>query len=377
MKPLITAFRHILSGCLVFTMGVSFSTPLVYSTTADRILTAVQKNYSVLGVENRVLPPDIDGVMPAVPMAGDPPIANDDSLTVLEGGTAIELDGGNDSVLDNDFEDDIYEFLTASIDTPPAHGNLTLYLEGTFRYTHDGSETTRDSFRYVADDGQLADFAKVTITINPVNDPPIAVEDSFIALEDTELTVEAPGVLLNDSDAEEDPLTANLFPESTHDDLTLNDDGSFSYMPPQDFVGVAQFTYRADDGADHSNVVTLTITVQEVDDEPPFISWISPAIGEDTWIDVGTQIYPLEVEVLDNVRVASVRFRRWEPTTSEWVLIGSVNSAPFRFDLDTSTLNIGFTQITAEAIDTNGNRSEAYIFLRRWGSLIYLPVVSR
>ena len=44
----------------------------------------------------------------------------------------------------------------------------------------------KNSFRYIASDGQLADFANVTITIHPVNDPPIAIEDSFIAFEDTQ-----------------------------------------------------------------------------------------------------------------------------------------------------------------------------------------------
>jgi len=296
---------------------------------------------------------------------------------VLEGGTATELDGGDDSVLDNDFEDDIYELLTASIDTPPANGFLTLNLEGTFSYTHNGTETTTDSFIYEASDGDLTDTATVNITITPVNDPPSVMEDSFIALEDTKLSVEAPGVLANDSDAEGDPLSASLFPESTHDELTLKPDGSFSYIPPQDFIGNVQFFYRASDSVDYSNIVTLTIKVLDVDEEPPFISWVSPAIGEDNWIDIGNQIIPLEVEVVDNVEVAEVNFRRWEPSIREWVDIGSVSSAPFRFYLDTSTLNIGFNQVTAEAIDTTGNHSEVFIFLRRWGGLVYLPVVFR
>jgi hypothetical protein len=107
---------------------------------------------------------------------------------------------------------------------------------------------------------------------------------------------------------------------------------------------------------------------------------MSPHIEEHGYIDVGTRVYPLEVDVSDNVEVEVVNFRRWDPTvepSGDWVFLGSVSSPPFRLDLDTSTLHLGFNQITAEAYDTSGNYSESYIFLKRWGGLVYLPLVSR
>ena len=159
--------------------------------------------------------------------------------------------------------------------------------------------------------------------------------------------------------------------------LELKNNGSFTYTPPQDYIGTASFTYKAYDGELYSNVATVTITVGE-DDEPPTISWLSPSIDEDAWIDVGTQIYPLEVKVLDNVEVAVVNFRRWEPSVGsngDWVYLGSVSS-PFRLDLDTSTINLGFNQITAEAFDSSSNFSELNIFLSEVGGLIHMPVVS-
>jgi len=477
MNPLLSGFRQILSGCLVFTLGVSISTPLIYPNTADQIHSAGKTNFSIMDVENSALPPEIEAVMPALPMAGDPPEAYDDSLTVLEGGTATTLDGGASSVLTNDFEDDIYETLTASIDTPPANGNLTLNTEGTFSYTHYGTETTTDSFIYIASDGVLTDTATVNIDITPVNDPPVANNDSIAVLEggfttklvsgatsvqandidpdstlnitlsmdvshgtltlnpdgtfryqhngsesiidyfnynasdgeytdttevsivitpvndapvaehdtyntlkDTRLYVKAPGLLANDSDVEADPLFANLATDVSRGELTLNGNGSIAYDPPKDFIGTVQFTYQAFDGELLSNVVTATITVLEKDDEPPTISWMSPYIKEGEYADVVTQIFPLEVDVLDNVEVEVVNFKRWEPSLGEngdWIFLGSVSSAPFRLDLDTSTINLGFNQITAEAYDTSGNYAESYIFLRRWQGLIYLPAVSR
>ena len=51
-------------------------------------------------------------------------------------------------------------------------------------------------------------MATVSLTINAVNDPPVAANDSYSTNEDTTLTVTAPGVLANDTDADGDPLTA-------------------------------------------------------------------------------------------------------------------------------------------------------------------------
>jgi VCBS repeat-containing protein len=58
--------------------------------------------------------------------------------------------------------------------------SFTLNSDGSFNYTHDGSETTVDSFTYHANDGTSdSNIATVTITINPINDPPVANDDSY------------------------------------------------------------------------------------------------------------------------------------------------------------------------------------------------------
>src|SRR5437867_1433618 len=90
-----------------------------------------------------------------------------------------------------------------------------------------------DSFTYKASDGQAqSGVATVTITVTPVNDAPVAAnDDSYTTPEDTQLTVSAPGVLANDSDVDGDALSAVLVSNPTHGTLTLNGDGSFTYMP--------------------------------------------------------------------------------------------------------------------------------------------------
>jgi hypothetical protein len=100
----------------------------------------------------------------------DPPIANDDGPYTIEEGGSI---AGEFNVLDND-SDPEGQALTAVLVDPPLNSSLfELRPDGTFDYTHDGFETTEDSFTYRASDGVLqSDAATVSITITPVNDPP-------------------------------------------------------------------------------------------------------------------------------------------------------------------------------------------------------------
>jgi VCBS repeat-containing protein len=75
------------------------------------------------------------------------------------------------------------------------------------------------------------------------------------------LVVAAPGVLSNDSDGDHEPLSAVLDSPPRHGTLTLNGDGSYTYVPDMDYVGTDSFTYRASDGIDESDVATVTISI--------------------------------------------------------------------------------------------------------------------
>lgn len=98
---------------------------------------------------------------------------------------------------------------------------------------------------------------------------PIAMDDSFSTNEDTMLNVAAPGVLDNDSDNENDTLTATIVSGPSNAlSFTLNPDGSFSYTPATNFNGQDSFTYKATDGSSESNVATVTINVNAVNDAP-------------------------------------------------------------------------------------------------------------
>jgi VCBS repeat-containing protein len=190
--------------------------------------------------------------------SNDPPIANDDTYTTNEDTVlTVAAPGvlGNDTDAENDP-------LTAVLNTSPGNGSLTLNSNGSFSYTPNANFNGSDSFTYRANDGQSnSNIATVTITVNAVNDPPTAVGDTYSTNQGTTLTVAAPGVLGNDSDAENDPLTAVLNTPPSNGSLTLNSNGSFSYTPNANFNGSDSFTYRANDGQSNSNIATVSLTV--------------------------------------------------------------------------------------------------------------------
>ena len=115
----------------------------------------------------------------------------------------------------------------------------------------------------------LTDPPAITIpVVEPGNNPPVANDDAYVTDEDTTLAVTAPGVLGNDSDTDSDPLTAVLVSGPSSGLLTLNVDGSFTYTPSANFNGIDSFTYKANDGALDSNIATVTIDVNPVNDAP-------------------------------------------------------------------------------------------------------------
>jgi VCBS repeat-containing protein len=139
---------------------------------------------------------------------------------------------------------------------------LTLNANGSFSYTPVLNYNGSDSFTYKANNGTMdSNAATVTITVNPVNDAPLAAGDAYTAVNGA-LSVTSPGVLSNDTDVEGNTLTAVLVTGPAHGVLVLNANGSFTYTPDAHYTGSDSFTYRANDGTTGSNIVTVIITQQ-------------------------------------------------------------------------------------------------------------------
>lgn len=116
--------------------------------------------------------------------------------------------------------------------------------------------------------GSNGSAANADLTVT--NASPAAVADKYAAAQNTVLTVDAPGVLANDSDADGDTLTAALVVGPAHGSLSLNPDGSFVYTPASGFFGTDTFTYLASDGQ-ASTAATVTITVKQGTDDTIFV----------------------------------------------------------------------------------------------------------
>ncbi len=105
---------------------------------------------------------------------------------------------------------------------------------------------------------------------DPSNTPPVALDDTFLdAVENTFYSVAAPGVLVNDTDADNDPLSAALLQGAAYGTVGLSEDGSFTYDPDDNFHGSDSFTYRAFDGSSYSDPATVTIEVASMEDGAP------------------------------------------------------------------------------------------------------------
>jgi VCBS repeat-containing protein len=189
----------------------------------------------------------------------DAPIAEDQSVTTPEE-TAKAI-----TLVATDIENDP---LTYAIVAQPAHGTVVL-VDNVATYTPALNYTGPDSFTFKANDGMLdSNVATVSITVTPVNDAPVAVDDEYTVAEKDTLTIVAPGVLANDVDVDGDALTAILVDDVSDGTLTLNADGSFTYTPDEYFNGTDSFTYLASDGTLESELAEVVITVTPVNDWP-------------------------------------------------------------------------------------------------------------
>jgi len=187
------------------------------------------------------------------------PIAANDSATTLQD-VAVEIE-----VLNNDTDDNNQlNPATVTVASAPTHGTTSVDSgTGKITYTPDTGYLGADAFMYtVADTGGLVSAAAtVSLDVTNANLPPVVTDDGYTGNQDTPLTIAAPGVLSNDSDPNNDPLTAALATNPSNGTVTLNADGSLTYTPNAGFSGNESFTYVANDGTVNSASATVTLTI--------------------------------------------------------------------------------------------------------------------
>ena len=147
----------------------------------------------------------------------------------------------------------------------PSNGAVTLNEDGTFVFTPNTDFVGDDSFQYVITDanGQTS-TATVSITVEAVNDAPVAIDDVVAAQED--VLLENINVLDNDTDSDGNPLTVTNAVSAAGGVVTINADGTLSYQAPANFTGPDTINYTIDDGAGGTSTAVVNIDVAPVAD---------------------------------------------------------------------------------------------------------------
>jgi VCBS repeat-containing protein len=202
-----------------------------------------------------------------------PPEAVDD-VVVVSKNVAKTLD-----VLANDSDPDGDPLMISGVVSPPQHGSATVIAGSSIVYQPQAGFEGGDAFTYgVADGRGGSDTA--TVTIDVVNDPPVAFSDTITTAENTPYAG-----TLSGSDPNDDPLTFVKVRDPDHGGVTILGDGSFVYTPLTSFGGSDSFTFRVSDGSLESDVATVTIAVSSVND-PPLAAADTFAVDEDTVLSV-------------------------------------------------------------------------------------------
>ncbi|MFC3686716.1 Ig-like domain-containing protein, partial [Hydrogenophaga luteola] len=198
----------------------------------------------------------------------DTPSISDDVATTPED-TPVVID-----VLLNDSDSDGDTLTVTQIDGQAAtvgvpvtvsNGTATLNGDGTITFTPAADYNGPVSFTYTATDGTTPVTANVNVTVTPVNDAPVAVNDSTTTPEDTPVTIL---VRSNDSDVDNDPLTVTSFSDPANGTVTIDGSGNLVYTPDLDFTGTDTFTYVISDGNGGTDTATVTVNVGGINDAP-------------------------------------------------------------------------------------------------------------
>jgi len=121
----------------------------------------------------------------------------------------------------------------------------------------------------------------------PNNRPPIAVNDTLSATEDTTASYTATQLLGNDSDPDNDSIFIASVTRGVGGDVTLNPDGTVTFTPAPNFNGTATFTYTVSDGNLLSAPATVTITVAAVNDPAVIGGTDTGSVTEDLDVTAG------------------------------------------------------------------------------------------
>ena len=191
----------------------------------------------------------------------DAPVAVDDFANTPEETQVLIVVLANDLDVDGDL-------VSVTSVTQPSNGQVNVRTDGSIMYDPDVNFTGTDTFTYTITDGNgLFDTGLVTVVVGPINDDPIARNDTDITLEDKQVNT---NVLANDDDPENEPLVIVSVTQGSNGTVIINGNGNgtIRYTPNPNYNGLDSYTYTVSDGQGGTATATVTITVLPLNDPP-------------------------------------------------------------------------------------------------------------
>ena len=211
----------------------------------------------------------VEGEDDGDPTTNDVSATTDEDTVVTVDLDASEIDGDN------------YSF---AIISQPSNGTLGSINGNQVEYTPSQDWNGTDTFTFEATDdrtGSRSNVATATITVNSVNDAPVANDiTSQVTDENRMMQLD---ITLNATDVEGDALTYSVV--GTNNGTVTVNGATATYTPDSNWNGTDTFTYKANDGTDDSNTATVTVTVNAVNDAP-IANDVSSSMNEDVATDI-------------------------------------------------------------------------------------------
>ncbi|MBT0091195.1 tandem-95 repeat protein [Vibrio alginolyticus] len=211
-----------------------------------------------------------------------------DKATVVEDTPTIIKVLGNDT-----FEGDD-KVVSLDTNNGPANGTVSVNPDGSVTYTPNDNYHGTDSFTYIVTSGGVSESTTVNVDVTPVNDAPVAKDDTAITDEDTPVTID---VLPNDTDIDGDKLSIQSASVPEAQGTVEIVDGKLVFTPAENFNGDAEITYTITDGS-LTDQAKVAVTVNPVNDAPTIKVDAVESITEDA-VNTDTVVATLEVADID------------------------------------------------------------------------------
>ncbi|WP_281517031.1 tandem-95 repeat protein, partial [Vibrio parahaemolyticus] len=211
-----------------------------------------------------------------------------DKATVVEDTPTIIKVLGNDT-----FEGD-GKVVSLDANNGPVNGSVSVNPDGSVTYTPNDNYHGIDSFTYIVTSGGVSESTTVSVDVTPVNDAPVAKDDTAITDEDTPVTID---VLPNDNDIDGDKLSIQSASVPEAQGKVEIVDGKLVFTPAENFNGHAEIIYTVTDGQ-LTDEAKVTVTVNPVNDAPTIKVDAVESITEDA-VNTDTVVATLTVRDTD------------------------------------------------------------------------------